>query len=424
MAEGSARDEANRRTPIVVLTIHADLFRGTIQSAPMRARGQSLPDVRFRILTATLDGRANRGDWPLNVSFVVLSSWIGRLEERIPSPIARLLGAGIEIAQAVRFRRTVRRESFDLLHVHMGMETESLVRVGRRTHLRGFWVVARWLNDFAWTKKPVLFTDHGLFSRRTEFGHANPLHEGDLAVTSAYRNVICVTSDGFRYLREHDRRAGRERQSWFVPNGIDASRFSPAPFPEESALRVGYAGRLFRRGEPREFLLEVARSLPEGVEMRMILATSLSEEELRARWFPAPRVHIARNVPYGSMPDFYRSIDLFFNPMLWGLIDRTTLEAMSCGRPVVMFNNADRDPVTDETGYLVPPGDPQALLNLFLHLRNRRKELSAKGATARAVILSRFDQRIVGPQTESIYRGLAAMSGERGGPSRPGPGVR
>jgi len=386
----------------------------------MMSMVQSLPGVHFRILTATSDKGADPGEWPQNVSFVVNTALVGRLEERIPSPISQLFRMGLEIAQAVRFRRSVRRQSFDLVHVHMGMETEGLLRVGNRTGLRGLWVVARWLNDFAWTKKPVLFTDHGLFSRRTEFGYANPLHEGDLAATTAYQNVICVTSDGFRYLRGHDERAQVTRRRWFVPNGVETTRFAFAPIPDDSTLKVGYAGRLFRSGEPREFLLEIARSVPEGVELRMALATSLREEELRARWFPGPRIRMLRNVPYESMPEFYRSIDLFFNPMLWGLIDRTTLEAMSCARPVVMFNNADRDPVTEETGYLIPPSDTQALLDLLLHLKNNRRDLATKGARARAIILERFDQRIVGKQIETIYRELT--SGSRGAPEQSGRG--
>ena len=246
-----------------------------------------------------------------------------------------------------------------------------------------------------------------------------------MSVTLAQDNVICVERDGQGYLATHDSRRGVVRRTWYVPNGIDTEQFAFKPVEHRETLRIGYAGRIFRAGESRTFLPVLARRLPEDVELHLAVSASQTEGEIRDLWFAGGRVMIERNIANDEMPRFYWSVDLVVNPMIWAALGRTTLEAMSCGRPVLMFNNAERHPVTEATGYLTAVDDVESVLTLLNRLRNARDEVARKGRNARDAVTREFDERLVARATGSIYSDLIRSQTRAQGPRtpRPNPGL-
>ena len=412
-----------------ILLVHPDLFYGAVHSPPLTSLVRSLPDFDFVILTPLPPEGESRGSWPPNVSFVGLPGrWLDRLGRRLPGAAGRIAGIPNELWKAFAYHRLARTEPGDLVHVHMGLEVENLMRVGRKLRLPVLWQLARALNDLRSVGKPVVLTEHSLFSRRSELGFPNPLHEADLLVTSPYPNVICVDRDSYGYLGRRDAQARIRRNRWYIPNGIDTTRFAFAPHPPRDTLTLGYSGRLFRSGESPTFLPQVAARLPHGVELRLAVATTMPVDEVRRRWFSNAPVVVHRNIPNDEMPSFYTGIDLLVNPYLWGGVGRNSLEAMSCGRPVMMFDNADHYPVTRETGYLIPPDDTEAFLSLVAGFRNDRESLAARGRRARDVVVGEFDERIVANSTSKVYGSLLAdplsPSEPRGPKKRSGPTSR
>ena len=395
-----------------ILVLHPDLFGGPVHVPYLMTLVRNLPQYGFLVLTGAPSNMLPGGALPPEATFAWRGSpWLERAERALPAPLARPFGVAADVLKALQYRRLVRRSSFDLVHVHVGLELENLQRAGRKLRLRGLWTIARWLSDLSWCERPVVFTDHSLFTRRDEFGYPNPLHEADMAVTDAYGNVICVERDGYEYLGRRDSLRRIVRRRWYVPNGIDTKRFAFRPLVRHDRLRLGYAGRLFRAGESRDFLPRVAAALPPGIELHLAVASPIREDEIRRRWFPQPNVVIRRNVPNEQMPDFYGSIDLFVNPMLWSALGRTTLEAMSCGRAVAMFDNADRYPVTRETGYLISAHDPEGFVSLAVRLAGAWAELEVLGKNARAAVEGEFDERRVAAGTSAIYASLMGKSG-------------
>lgn len=400
----------------IVLVLHLDLFAGPVHSPYLSSLTRSLPGYRFLILTDRILSGHSIGKWPGNVEFVWRNSLLAtRLEQRLPPSLARLFGVWLDTARCCTNRRLLRRLTFDLIHVHAGVEVENLIRVGRKLRLAGLWVIARWFSDFTWTDKPVLFTEHSLFSRRSELGFPNPFHEADLTVTSAYPNVICVDRDAYEFLSKYDAQHSINRRRWLVPNGINTEAFAFAKLATRNTLRIGYSGRLFRSGESRTFLSRVAKRLPEAVELHLAVASPLGEDEIRRQWFSSASVVLHRNIPNNSMPDFYRSIDMLVNPLLWGGVGRSSLEAMSCGRPVVMFSNADRYPVSEKTGYLIGPEDVDEFLALALRLRDNREDIASRGRRAREIVDREFSESGVGLATARVYESLVGKTSK--GPS-------
>jgi len=136
----------------------------------------------------------------------------------------------------------------------------------------------------------------------------------------------------------------------------------------------------------------------------------MTEEEVRRRWFPHSGVQIHRNVPNDSMPAFYRSIDLHVNALMWGGVGRSSLEAMSTGRPVVMFSNANRYPVTEDTGYLIPPASVPHILRLAQRLQVLRAEIALRGFQARPAIEMAFTQEAVAEAMRTVLQDLLTTS--------------
>jgi phosphatidylinositol alpha-mannosyltransferase len=80
--------------------------------------------------------------------------------------------------------------------------------------------------------------------------------------------------------------------------------------------------------------------------------------------------------------------------------------AFGCAAPVVASDIAGyRDVMTDETGLLVPPGDPKALADGVVELLEDEPRREQLGAAARGIALKRYSW-------DPIARRLAAIYGE------------
>ncbi len=89
-------------------------------------------------------------------------------------------------------------------------------------------------------------------------------------------------------------------------------------------------------------------------------------------------------------------------------LPRSLLEAAACGLPIVTTDvSGCREIVTHGVnGLLVPPKDPTALANAIEYLVEHPEERQRMGATGRARVLAKFDERIILQKTITVYREL------------------
>lgn len=109
-------------------------------------------------------------------------------------------------------------------------------------------------------------------------------------------------------------------------------------------------------------------------------------------------VRFLGEIPNFKMPELFSISDIVIATSLYSNMNRSTQEAMACGKPVVAFNagNTSKTVIHGKTGLLVKPGDIQELTDSLLNLYyndNLRKEL---GQNARAFIINNrsWDSRI------------------------------
>jgi glycosyltransferase involved in cell wall biosynthesis len=79
-------------------------------------------------------------------------------------------------------------------------------------------------------------------------------------------------------------------------------------------------------------------------------------------------------------------------------------EAMSCGVPCVVTDVGDSARIVDNTGYVVPPREPQALANAWQKMIELGSEgRKALGQAARKRIIENFSLDFVVAEYESVF---------------------
>jgi glycosyltransferase involved in cell wall biosynthesis len=184
-----------------------------------------------------------------------------------------------------------------------------------------------------------------------------------------------------------------------VPCGVDVERFRPTDragtrrelgFPD--GPMVIYVGRLVPR-KGVDTLIEAFALLPDELDARlMVLGGGPKVEEspqtgrlseIAWRLGVIDRVAFAGSRPQEDLRRYYGAADVSVSVPHYEPFGITPLEAMACGTPVVGSRvGGIKTSVADgETGYLVPPRDPEALADRLLRLLS---DMSLRSRMSRA----------------------------------------
>ncbi|WP_329227979.1 glycosyltransferase [Streptomyces canus] len=222
--------------------------------------------------------------------------------------------------------------------------------------------------------------------------------------------VVCVSAAE----RATGVRAGIGGRWTVVPNGIRPERFHPAPVDtvrsavlpgvDPAAPLVVCVGRLCRQ-KGQDVLLDawdsVSRRVPDA---RLVLVgDGPDQERLRSR---APRSVLFAGAVTDTAP-WYQAADLVVLPSLWEGMALAPLEAMSCGRPVVLTDvDGAREslPPALVPRCLVPPGDPTPLAEAVTTLLLDPLLREALGHQGRRHVLSTHDVRLTAEAVAAVYR--------------------
>ena len=222
-----------------------------------------------------------------------------------------------------------------------------------------------------------------------------------------------------------------------ICNGVDIERFAP-PADRASARRalaatdprgrtvlepdafvVGAVGRLAAVKNPgllvEAFAAARIRNAAFAERARLVLVgDGPLEAETRAQvtrlglaevtWMPGAR---------SDVPQCLQALDLLCLPSLAEGISNAILEAMACGLPVLATDvGGNRELVSqDETGWLLPSGDREALAQLLLRCFEDPARTRAAGAAARARAVTQFSLQTMVDQYHKVYAAQLARAG-------------
>jgi glycosyltransferase involved in cell wall biosynthesis len=205
-----------------------------------------------------------------------------------------------------------------------------------------------------------------------------------------------------------------------IYGGADPRRFAPEP----GAGREGvlFVGRL----TPHKGVDHLIRALPPGAALR-IAGSGGHDARPPERDYPALLRRLAQDrdvtflgpVPDRDLPELYRGAAVLALPSLnrtcYGrdvpvseLLGLAALEAMASGTPVVASRTGGlAEVVVDgETGFLVEPGDVEALRDRLALVLSDRRLAARLGANARALVIERFTWRTCAERCLAAYQTL------------------
>ena len=212
-----------------------------------------------------------------------------------------------------------------------------------------------------------------------------------------------------------------------VPCGYDPDEFSPRD-QAAARTRIGVApdervilqlGRIVRRkgidtvieamGRLRHVYHEPARLLVVGGPDR--IATRYRDAELARLMDLAETLGIDDQVTFvgrrdrAELADYYAAADVFVSTPWYEPFGITPLEAMACGTPVIGSDvGGIKYSVRDgETGFLVPPRDPDALADRLAHLLGDRRLLQRFGENGLTRVRRAFTWRHVASALSDVY---------------------
>ena len=332
-------------------------------------------------------------------------------------PLAAEFGAaGIEVDRVARPRPGVdpwlvlriagwlRRRGVQLVHTHNRM---ALIYGAPAARLAG----AR-----------VVHTKHGNNPRG-----GTRLIAGNFAgrFVSAFVAVSPETAEFARKRHEVD-----ERRLLVIPNGIELGRFHPAPAGRERIRReLGIAGDAWVIGtvgriavEKNHALLVDAMAPLLGPHTRLVIAgDGQLLPELRERVASlgvTEHVHLlgARR----DVPDILNAFDTFVLSSDTEGLPLVIPEAMATGLPVISTRVGGVPSVLDEgqTGFLVAPGDAQALRDRAAQLRSDPAATRACGQRARAAAIARVAAERMQREYIDLYARVLAREPWYAGPKR------
>lgn len=327
-----------------------------------------------------------------------------RKEELLP-----FMGKFAEFVQ----RFSQKRGGYDLAHGNFFMSALVAANLKKAMHL------------------PFLVTFHAL-------GKVRRLHQGDADTFPAERTAIeeRVVREADAVIAECpqdekdlvDFYAASPRKLRTIPCGFDPAEFSPMPQAE--------ARRAIGIDEKQPVILQLGRMVPrKGVDNVIRgVARLLHRHALRARLLivggetrnPDPQAtpeigRLARIAQDEGIADsvtfvgsrgrrelraYFAASDVFVTTPWYEPFGITPVEAMACGIPVVgaAVGGIQSTVVDGQTGYLVPPRDPDTLADRLAHLLREPGLRTAMGLSALRRANQHFTWARVADQVAEVYQ--------------------
>ncbi|HEV2520233.1 MAG TPA: glycosyltransferase family 4 protein [Thermoplasmata archaeon] len=224
----------------------------------------------------------------------------------------------------------------------------------------------------------------------------------DLAITVSHWMRDQLVQDGFP-----------DERIRVIHNGVDSVRFTPHPStgpgsPESDGPTVFFPGRptlvkgaeVFARAAPL-----ILRRVPNA---RFVFAGgSIPELErlLSGIHLEPGHIRLLGFVPYERLAEVYAAMDVVVAPTFYENLPFRVLEAMACAVPVVASRICGIPELIDSgaNGWLVRPGDSEALAAAVSELLANPGLRARLGAAARSTVTDRFTWGAAAGATVAAY---------------------
>ena len=208
-------------------------------------------------------------------------------------------------------------------------------------------------------------------------------------------NHLSVATAPSRTAAEIMRKNGLRTPVFPISCGVDQQRFRPMPDIDRQAMRQRYNLKADRDtllfvgrvdGEKRIDLLLQALHMIDRDNIQLAIAGRGAAENTLKKLAQdlnlGDRVQFTGYIPDADLPGLLNSIDVFAMPSEAELLSIASLEALSCGRPILAANAQALPELVDNgfNGYLFNPGDVRdaaRVIRLIVSEKDRWPEMQA-----------------------------------------------
>lgn len=257
--------------------------------------------------------------------------------------------------------------------------------------------------------KPRLFTCHSQ-------GHAN--------IPSSYarrviaRNIFKNSANLFHVFSSRDLKSLSKLgvvkdKIRIIPHGVDINALKPSrERHSHNAVRIVWVGRIASNKGLNVLLRAVKILKNEFRNFELLIAGEVWENDYYqelVRYKDAMGLHEVRFLGFiENLTHFLQQGDIFVMPSFEETFGIVNLEAMACGLPVVAsaIGAIPEIVVESETGYLVPPGDTEALADKLRPLIRDAKLRRSMGRNGRRRAESNFSLEDMCKSILKVYQEL------------------
>lgn len=275
-----------------------------------------------------------------------------------------------------------RHQPFDLLHAYFLSQAGFVATYA-----------ARYLNI------PAIVSARGNDLDRAIFDPGKAAH-----VLYALHHADAVTTNARDLLRKAQALVPT-REVHLIPNGVDATHFTPAPRDETLARSLGIADMpvLGFLGEARAKkglapLLLAYRQTAQKRRVALLLIGSVrtGDDADMLKLFQKQNTDLSLivvpEVTREMLPAYYNLLDVLLIPSLRDGLPNVLLEGMACARAIIGTHAGGiPDVLRDrENGILIPPGDVEALAQAIERMLDHPEGRAQLGQRARDTVLQNF----------------------------------
>lgn len=265
-----------------------------------------------------------------------------------------------------RVWRLCRRYRIDVCFIHMASE----------------WSYRLWFTFRLLQIPTLVWYAHGTVSNRLRLAHR------------CATRLVTSTPEGLRLTSNKVRVIGQ---------GVDTDLFDIPACREDDRNDIIYVGRVSRRKrvglliEVMAALKQLAPDCPLRLKIIGPLLTTddvLYDAEIRAKMWQLGLqtcIDFVGFVPQQHIPLFYSSAFLHLNVSQTGSMDKTVVEALACGCPVLTGNEAFYELLADYPDFVIQDEQPAAIAWQILKLYENRNRYSPQAL--RRLVLGKHDQQ-------------------------------
>lgn len=173
-----------------------------------------------------------------------------------------------------------------------------------------------------------------------------------------------------------------------INNGVNTDVFKPSGVDVKTKL--GIVGKKmilamamrFTRLKGSDYLLSLPQYLNED-EVLVFVGMQKTQFHL----LPKEKcIGVLRTNSPQELAEYYSAADVFINPTLEDNFPTTNIEALACGTPVITFQTGGSvESVDEKTGFVVPQGDLNAMLQTIRVVESRGKEYYSAACREKAL---------------------------------------